>query len=78
MCYIHIFHVFLYVTLTMMSYAHSACDCDAAGISDSGGCSDEGQCNCKANVAGMTCSQCRDGYWNLTGDNDLGCQGKMQ
>ena len=40
-------------------------------------CDSSGQCNCKANVDDNTlsCSQCQDGYWNLTEDNPVGCQG---
>lgn len=39
-----------------------------------------GQCNCKANVDpnSAQCSQCADGFWNLTSSNPLGCQGKSQ
>ena len=55
----------------------AACGCDAAGIVDSGACSEIGQCNCKANVTGLQCTQCLDGYWNFTASNDLGCQGSF-
>jgi len=53
-----------------------ACDCNPAGINDSGLCSPMGQCNCKANVDpnSAQCSQCADGFWNLTSSNPLGCQ----
>ena len=44
---------------------------------DDGLCDSSGQCNCKTNVDDMSlsCSQCRDGYWNLTEHNPDGCQG---
>ena len=53
------------------------CECDPAGIIDSGLCDDEGQCNCKTNVdsASLKCSVCEDGFWNLTAENPLGCEG---
>ena len=55
----------------------TACNCNPSGIVDSGLCDDNGQCNCKVNVGQGTrdCSQCRDGYWNLTESNPDGCQG---
>lgn len=31
-------------------------------------------CECKANVEGETCDKCKDGFWNLTLDNEQGCQ----
>ena len=37
-----------------------------------------GQCHCKENVAGIRCDVCKNGYWNFTADNDLGCQGRFR
>ena len=47
---------------------------------DNGLCDSSGQCNCKANVddTSLSCSQCQDGYWNLTEHNPDGCQGNNQ
>lgn len=55
----------------------TACDCNPAGINDSGLCNTMGQCNCKANVNpnSRQCTECADGFWNLTSGNPLGCQG---
>lgn len=33
-----------------------------------------GQCHCKQNVKGRRCDYCREGYWNFTAENPLGCQ----
>lgn len=54
-----------------------ACDCSVAGSVDNRLCDSSGQCNCKANVddTSLSCSQCQDGYWNLTEHNPDGCQG---
>lgn len=62
-------------TFLCMNCSATDCNCDVAGITDSGECSDTGQCNCKANVTGLQCSECVTGYWNLTTDNVFGCQG---
>ena len=35
-----------------------------------------GQCHCKENVGGVRCDGCKNGYWNFTLENELGCQGK--
>ena len=32
-----------------------------------------GQCACKANYAGRTCDQCRDGYFNYPDCEDCDC-----
>lgn len=34
-----------------------------------------GQCMCKANVMGRACDTCKNGYFNLTTDNEDGCNG---
>ena len=58
------------------------CECHVAGIRLSnvsgavfGDCLQEsGDCNCKSNVTGSKCDQCRPGYYNLSADNPDGCQ----
>ena len=35
-----------------------------------------GQCHCKENVGGVRCDGCKNGYWNFTLENEMGCQGK--
>ncbi|KAJ8370727.1 hypothetical protein SKAU_G00107550 [Synaphobranchus kaupii] len=58
-------------------YGCSTCECNAAGtLSNVAECAqNSGQCYCKPNVCSGTCSVCKDGYFNLQGDNYLGCQG---
>ncbi|XP_028406846.1 laminin subunit beta-1-like [Dendronephthya gigantea] len=34
-----------------------------------------GDCYCKENVLGRTCDTCKDGFYHLTENNSLGCQG---
>lgn len=46
-------------------------DCARGDQSDG---SDSGQCMCKAFTSGRTCSECTDGYFNLSNDNPEGCQ----
>ena len=57
------------------------CECLAAGVMGSGDCAradvpggDSGNCSCKTRVAGRQCSQCTEGYYNLTSSNAAGCQ----
>ncbi|XP_068678125.1 laminin subunit alpha-like [Montipora foliosa] len=57
-----------------------ACRCDPAGIKPLpgfplGDCSlsNEGQCDCKDNVGGLICTECKDGYFSLQSNNTLGC-----
>ena len=61
---------------TLLLYL-TACDCNPVGINNSGLCNARGQCNCKANVDpnSRQCTECADGFWNLTSGNPLGCQG---
>ena len=62
-----------------------ACSCNAAGSLDNGDCAREpadggilpGDCRCKANTQGRLCDMCRRGYFNLSADNELGCQRKL-
>lgn len=35
-----------------------------------------GQCICKENVGGQRCDRCKNGYFNLQQDNQLGCERK--
>lgn len=58
----------------------AACACNTDGTV--GGASDcdtmSGQCVCKANVNGdasRVCDMCKEGFFNLTESNPLGCQG---
>jgi usherin len=41
-------------------------------------CDDEreisGQCACKSNVDGRQCDKCKIGYFNLSHENENGCQ----
>ncbi|ALC38940.1 LanB1 [Drosophila busckii] len=59
------------------------CDCDPLGALDEGICDsfndpengiNAGACHCKPHVKGRRCDQCKDGYWNLRQDSDLGCE----
>ncbi|XP_078312981.1 uncharacterized protein LOC111134583 [Crassostrea virginica] len=52
-----------------------ACGCNPDGVSNSIlSCSEpRGNCSCKPKVMGRTCNQCMDGYYNLDGDNSVGC-----
>ena len=59
------------------------CSCDAAGVaSESLDCAhgdrldggDSGQCECKIFASGRTCSECSDGFFNLSVSNPEGCQ----
>ena len=65
-------------------HALAACACDLRGVIDNGDCartasntSQPGDCNCKANVVGSDCSECRQGYFNLSAANQDGCQGEI-
>lgn len=33
----------------------------------------QGQCDCKDNVGGLACTECKGGYFNLQSSNTLGC-----
>lgn len=59
------------------------CDCDPRGALDGGVCDSvtdpvnnlvAGVCHCKENVEGRRCDACKNGYWNFTEANPLGCQ----
>lgn len=60
-----------------------ACDCDPRGSLHDGICRsvedkeneiEAGACHCKQNVKGRRCDFCKEGYWNFTTENELGCQ----
>ena len=38
-------------------------------------CDQDGTCSCKDNVVGTSCDQCSPGHFNLSLDNENGCQG---
>ena len=37
---------------------------------------EEDYCKCKPMVVGKNCNECRQGTWNLTQENPMGCQSK--
>eukprot|EP00045_Choanoeca_perplexa_P018125 m.279018 g.279018 ORF g.279018 m.279018 type:complete len:4572 (-) comp17723_c0_seq1:48-13763(-) len=52
------------------------CQCDDRGIVANSTCDpSSGQCECKANVLGLNCSQCKDGFVGLEADLEQGCSG---
>lgn len=56
------------------------CNCNPAGVlATFGGCgslSDGLLCECKERVMGRICNTCKPLYWNLRGNNPLGCDGR--
>lgn len=34
----------------------------------------QGQCDCKDNVQGLECTECKDGYYALQSSNPVGCE----
>ncbi|KAM4795742.1 laminin subunit beta-3 [Rhinophrynus dorsalis] len=51
-----------------------SCDCDPEGSVLSASCdSMTGRCNCKENVGGERCDQCKPGYYLLSASNPQGC-----
>ncbi|XP_061688490.1 laminin subunit beta-3-like [Syngnathoides biaculeatus] len=50
------------------------CVCNADGTVNGGSCDDNtGLCQCKLNVEGPRCDQCKRGYYGLSASNPLGC-----
>ncbi|KAG8450908.1 hypothetical protein GDO86_003252 [Hymenochirus boettgeri] len=51
-----------------------SCDCDPEGSVPTRSCDElTGRCNCKENVGGERCDQCKPGYYLLSASNPLGC-----
>lgn len=51
-----------------------SCRCLINGtVNSSISCIETGQCLCKAYVTNKQCDECRDGYFNLTSQNQYGC-----
>uniref|UniRef100_A0A0K0EC03 Laminin subunit beta-1 n=2 Tax=Strongyloides stercoralis TaxID=6248 RepID=A0A0K0EC03_STRER len=64
-------------------YTCKKCNCNKNGSLNNGICESEhnieknliaGKCYCKKYVDGQNCEYCKDGYWNLTSDNENGCE----
>ncbi|XP_068451065.1 laminin subunit beta-3-like [Clinocottus analis] len=50
------------------------CVCSADGTVNGGRCDDStGSCLCKVNVEGPRCDRCKEGYYDLSPSNPLGC-----
>ena len=50
------------------------CNCSEKGSEEGSFCDQlSGKCQCKANVEGHNCDQCKSNYWNLS-DNVNGCE----
>jgi laminin gamma 1 len=56
----------------------SACECFELGTTDASNlqCNlNNGQCECKKNVQGRQCDECKDGFWNIaSGDGCVECK----
>ncbi|XP_053562666.1 laminin subunit beta-3 [Bombina bombina] len=51
-----------------------SCDCDPEGSVDGRSCNQmNGRCNCKENVGGERCDQCKPGFYSLSASNPQGC-----
>ena len=51
------------------------CNCDVKGTKPQSPCKGiGGQCPCKQFATSRRCSECIDGYWNLGGDDAVGCE----
>ncbi|KAL3094721.1 hypothetical protein niasHS_006016 [Heterodera schachtii] len=64
-------------------YVCRPCQCDRRGSKNEGICVGEedpqrqlvaGRCYCKDNVEGQNCDRCKNGFWDLSTDNPLGCK----
>ncbi|ESO94175.1 hypothetical protein LOTGIDRAFT_118598, partial [Lottia gigantea] len=50
------------------------CNVDATINADKSCDIETGQCNCKRNVRNRNCDECEYGFYNLTSENEFGCQ----
>ena len=50
------------------------CGCNSNGSVDAVCNKTTSACSCKTNVVGLRCDQCRDGYFDLSGENVDGCR----
>jgi usherin len=52
------------------------CECNLNGTKETllGECESNGQCECKRNVEGIKCEQCKEGYFSLSNINPDGCR----
>ncbi|KAI3416331.1 hypothetical protein GPALN_005866 [Globodera pallida] len=64
-------------------YVCRPCQCDRRGSKNEGICVGEedpqrqlvaGRCYCKDHVEGQNCDRCKNGFWDLSADNPLGCK----
>ena len=68
----------------MKCFVCAVCNCNPAGAKEIpgyplGGCGIVTVgllCECKEQVHGRICDQCKPGYWNLDRNNPFGCEGK--
>ena len=52
----------------------TACNCNTAGTFNAGqNCNATGHCQCKSNVVGLQCDQCRGGFTGLEPADPMGC-----
>ena len=69
---------------SMKRFVFAVCNCNPAGAKEIpgyplGGCGIVTVgllCECKEQVQGRICDQCKPGYWNLDRNNPFGCEGK--
>ena len=65
------------IPFTLFLYTRCiSCQCNTAGTSaDSTLCdTTSGNCNCKQNVQGSDCDECKPGYFSLRASNSQGCE----
>lgn len=65
------------MSINVLSFL-KACNCHPYGMLSGSHCSNvNGSCGCRDNVEGERCDRCKEGYFNLSGSNPLGCQGNQ-